>query len=147
MLTNDASYRLAASEAEIRAPGRYFGAASRSRTYVDSACPSVCPFVRPGSQTEAIRARIRAFSFCHGRNLFVSIRPNLPLLVKKEADLSRSPRRYTPLSPPFCYLSVSPRISNSQYAHLVNWLLRTQCHSSILMYDISHVNKITVDSA
>jgi len=80
-------------------------------------------FVRRGSQTEGIRARMRVFSFCHGRNLFVSIQRNPSSSKKKPTCRAASDKTSSPLS--------LPMILNFRYGRLVNWLLHTPCHSSI----------------
>lgn len=109
---------LAASEAGTPVSVRYFGAASRSREYGDSVCPSVA-VARP---TEAIRPHMRASFFCHGRNLFVSIQRN-PFSSKKKPTC-RATSDETPLR-------LSPTILNFRYGRLVNWLLHTRRHSPI----------------
>lgn len=70
---------------------RYFvRAGSRREEYRFGVC------VRLRWAAEAIRSRIRAFSFCHERNLFVSIRPGPPSSRQKRSRPVQLPssRRY-----------------------------------------------------
>jgi len=79
-------------------------------------CPSVHPFACCGSnRPRLLGSRIRAYLLL-SRSEFIRLDSAESLLVKKETDLSRSPRRVRPSDP--------PTISNSRCARLVNCLLR-----------------------
>lgn len=122
ILTNDAMLRV----------GRVGGRNLRAPVVISVRLPGVgirgfaLPvrlFVRRGSQTEAIRPRMRVSSFCHSWNLFVSIQRNLSS-SKKEPTCrvvsDETPSRFSLRT-----------ILNFRYGCLVNWLLHTRCHSPI----------------